>query len=941
MSGEKKVIPATQLGLKIIPVKWGHCMRDDDKTKEQLIAELSDLRQEIENLKGKTEPLCSENHRIQVSDIDIEWDTEKGTCSFQSLPVAMMWVDTTLAGLMSGVQSMVGTDRFLLALQSEGRKSVEADWRIMSEFSDFSEGFKAIANIAAVAGWGIWRLISIEEENRVCCIRVWNSWEGRYQKALGVGWGCGMLAGKMAGYCSNLFGTNCWSEQTAFIARGDEYDEFVVRPSERSIEEELENLLASDQATRADMAVAVKSLKREISERILVEDELRRMHNELDRRVADRTAELSRVNEQLLQENSYRKKAEEAVRESEALFRSIYESNMLGIGFWRPDGEVFDANDAYLEMIGYSRDDLMSNRINWKEITPVEQLTADLHAIEEIMANGVCTPYEKEYLLPDGTRLPVILGGAKPFESCDWGIAFALDITERKRAEEAVRDSERRLRQIIDLVPHMIFAKDEEGHFLLVNRVVAEAYNTTVEELTGKKHSDYHEDDTEIHRMLKDDMEVIRTGKAKFIPEESFVDSQGTTRLLQTAKIPFVTSGLSKPAVLGVAVDVTDLKITEQRLRQLEHEKEVILDSIEEHVVYQDREGTILWANKAVKAATDGYQKGPERKTCYEVFQKRTERCTDCPVVKAFCTAQPQEGEITTPDGRTWLVKGYPVIDDDGNINGVVEVAQDITPRKLAEKQLSEAVETATALRTEAEKANQAKSEFLANMSHEFRTPLNAIIGFSEILEDGMLGTLNERQLRSASHIADSGKHLLDLVNELLDLTKVEAGKMELQLSPVAVAPLLSMSMSMLGEKAMNKGLQMEFNIEDELAGTMIEADGVKLKQVMFNLLSNAVKFTPAGGSIRVHARKDGDDILVSVSDTGIGLKPEDKERIFSPFEQVESAYSSKREGTGLGLALIRRLVEIHEGRIWVESEGPGKGSTFTFSIPMINVRKQ
>jgi PAS domain S-box-containing protein len=351
-----------------------------------------------------------------------------------------------------------------------------------------------------------------------------------------------------------------------------------------SMRDTIENLLASDKATRADMAVAVKSLKREISERILVEDELRRMHNELDRRVADRTAELSRVNEQLLRENSYRKKAEEAVRESEALFRSIYESNMLGIGFWRPDGKVFDANDAYLKMIGYSRDDLINNGINWKEITPVEQLPADLHAIEEIMANGVCTPYEKEYLLPDGTRLPVILGGAKPFESCDWGIAFALDITERRRAEEAVRDSERRLRQIIDLVPHMIFAKDEEGRFLLVNRVVAEAYNTTVAELTGKKHSDYHEDDTEIHRMLNDDMEVIRNGKAKFIPEESFVDSQGTTRLLQTAKIPFVTSGLSKPAVLGVAVDVTDLKKADAQLRSSLKEKEVLLREIHHRV---------------------------------------------------------------------------------------------------------------------------------------------------------------------------------------------------------------------------------------------------------------------------------------------------------------------------------------------------------------------
>ena len=213
--------------------------------------------------------------RIQVSDIDIKWDTEKGLCTFENLPVAMMWIDTTLAGFMSGVQAMVGTERFGLALQSEGRKSVKADWKIISQFADFPTGFRAIANIAAVAGWGDWELILLDETQKRCQIKVRNSWEGLYQKALGVCWGSGMLAGKMAGFCSEHFGINCWAEQSKFIAKGDEFDEFTIAPSERTVEEEVENLLATDEATRADMAVALKNLKKEISVREQVEKALR------------------------------------------------------------------------------------------------------------------------------------------------------------------------------------------------------------------------------------------------------------------------------------------------------------------------------------------------------------------------------------------------------------------------------------------------------------------------------------------------------------------------------------------------------------------------------------------------------------------------------------------------------------------------------------------
>jgi PAS domain S-box-containing protein len=171
---------------------------------------------------------------------------------------------------------MIGTDRFALALQSEGRKSVESDWQEISKFPDFSDGFKAIANIAGVAGWGEWVLTSLDEGKKECRFRVANSWEGRYQRSLGVCWGSGMLAGKLAGYCSKHFGTNCWADQTAFIAKGDAYDEFIVRPSPRSIEKEIENLLATDEATRADMAVALRRLEKEISERRRAEEALRR-----------------------------------------------------------------------------------------------------------------------------------------------------------------------------------------------------------------------------------------------------------------------------------------------------------------------------------------------------------------------------------------------------------------------------------------------------------------------------------------------------------------------------------------------------------------------------------------------------------------------------------------------------------------------------------------
>jgi signal transduction histidine kinase len=213
--------------------------------------------------------------QITVSQIPIQWDLQAGRVTFAGLPVVMAWIDTTLAGILSGVQKMVGTKRFALALQSEGRKSVEEDWRVISQFKRFEDGFAAIANIAAVAGWGRWELQRLDYERCVCVVRAYDGWEGRYQKGLGQCWGSAMLAGKFAGYCSKLFENDCWADQTSFIARGDAYDEFRVAPSFRSVETEIDNLLASGEATRADMAVALRRLQQESVERERAQESVR------------------------------------------------------------------------------------------------------------------------------------------------------------------------------------------------------------------------------------------------------------------------------------------------------------------------------------------------------------------------------------------------------------------------------------------------------------------------------------------------------------------------------------------------------------------------------------------------------------------------------------------------------------------------------------------
>jgi signal transduction histidine kinase len=226
--------------------------------------------------------------------------------------------------------------------------------------------------------------------------------------------------------------------------------------------------------------------------------------------------------------------------------------------------------------------------------------------------------------------------------------------------------------------------------------------------------------------------------------------------------------------------------------------------------------------------------------------------------------------------------------------------------------------------------ASQHKSEFLASMSHELRTPLNAVIGFSEVLLQGMFGETNEKQTEYLRDILASGQHLLSLINDILDLSKIEAGRMELDLADFHLPSAVDDALLLMRERAARRGITLERQVDARLGE--IRADPRKVKQVLLNLLSNAVKFTPEGGRIEVRAVCSDDGAEISVTDTGIGIAAEDQEAVFEEFRQVGRS-DKKAEGTGLGLALCRKFVERHGGRIWVKSQ-LGAGSTFTFSLP-------
>jgi PAS domain S-box-containing protein len=293
------------------------------------------------------------------------------------------------------------------------------------------------------------------------------------------------------------------------------------------------------------------------------------------------------------------------------------------------------------------------------------------------------------------------------------------------------------------------------------------------------------------------------------------------------------------------------------------------------------------------------------------------------------------EYRVLRADGSVrWISdRAFPVRDSHGVPYRIAGIARDITERKQAEIEILRAKE-------EAERMSLAKSALLANMSHELVTPLNSVIGFSELLAERAAGDLNEAQAQYVGHIVASGRRLLGLVNDVLDLAKIEAGHLRLEPQAIDLGALLGEIAQPLAAQVHGRGIALRAEVEPGLPP--VEMDPLRLRQVVFNLLGNALKFTPEGGEVTLGAAtwhgamRDGRPaVRVTVADTGIGIAPGDRERVFDAFEQLDASYGRRQQGSGLGLTLTRRLVELHGGRIWVDSPGPGRGSTFSFTVPV------
>ncbi len=492
------------------------------------------------------------------------------------------------------------------------------------------------------------------------------------------------------------------------------------------------------------------------------------------------------------------------------------------------------------------------------------------------------------------------------------------------------------LRALLNASPAGIVGVDPAGNIQLWNRAAQELFGWTEEEVIGRPWP-----------------WAIDPSSTEGAIEVPLTRKDGTEIDTELRMVPWQADGAIK-GVLSIVEDLTHRRTAERELVRIQrHEKaerrfRELLEAAPDAIIEVDREGRIVLLNRVTEKMF-GYLREELLGRSVDFLLPDDLRAThhqhranywNNPMTRTMGSGLALQGQRKDRTRFPVEISLSPVKSEDGF--RVTAIIRDISERKEAERRLQTVQETYTRevsiknqeleLRNrEIERANRLKSEFLASMSHELRTPLHTIIGFSELLREEVQGSLNEKQQRFIGHIHKDSLHLLDLINDILDLSKIEAGRLELRLESFHAGSAIEEVVSTIRPQASAKSHRLETRVDIPVA---INADRVRFKQILYNLLSNATKFTPENGHIQVHGSVREGMVEISVSDTGFGIPPQEHAFIFDKFYQVGETTKGVREGTGLGLAITKRLIEQHGGRIWLESE-PGKGSCFTFSIPL------
>ncbi len=615
-------------------------------------------------------------------------------------------------------------------------------------------------------------------------------------------------------------------------------------------------------------------------------------------------------------------------RKTKSKDRNLFENANDAICVLDSDYRYKEVNKKAVEMFGYSRKELLNMSI--LDILPPEQIPRSKIELDKLKNRGSYEKFVGKIRTKDGRLIDVevnssvIIEGDKVTGSMD----IIRDITERRKMEEALRENEEKYRALMDDAGDAILLIDFEGTVRDVNKKALEIFGHTKEELLNMHVTQIYPRE-ELARSISAFKETLNKGSG-FLRDGLIRRKDGCTIPVDIAQS--VIKYGDRKAVQGIFRDITRrkqdeeaLRANEEKFRRLSQEFHAVLDAIPDNLTLQSPDLKIMWANKGAAGGLGKEASDLIDQHCYELWHHRSTPCESCPVQKSFKTGKSVNAETVSYDGKIWELRAVPILDDNGKVISVVEVGRNITEAKHAAEVSIENVRLSH--------ASKAKSEFLATMSHELRTPLNSIIGFSELLKQKTPGELNEKQEKYVDNVLISGRHLLCLINDILDLSKVEAGKIELNLERISVPVLIEESLVSIKEKAARHDIIVKKELDPKLI--LIEADKLRLKQVLFNLLSNAAKFSkPEGGTITIRTKKVGDMAVISVSDTGIGIREEDMGSLFKTFEQLDSGFSRKYGGTGLGLAISKRLLELHGGRIKAESRY-GEGSTFTFYLPI------
>jgi PAS domain S-box-containing protein len=619
-----------------------------------------------------------------------------------------------------------------------------------------------------------------------------------------------------------------------------------------------------------------------------------------------RVAEIKDITEQKLSEKILR----ESEQKQAAMIANI--SDVIAIA--DEQGFIKYKSENVEKWFGWKPDEVIDTNL-FDNIHPEDQENAK-HFFGKILEKyGETISSNIRYQCKDTTYKWIEFTGRNLLEDpVIQGILFNYhDITEKKKAEDSLLESEEKFRTYIENAPYGIFVVDENETFIEVNETACILTGYSEEELIGMNM---------FTRVSPESQDAAIKGYNELVTK-GFV----SVELLINRKVgPYFwmrvdAAKLSDTRFILFVSDVTERKNAENALLISERKFRTYIENAPYGIFIVNENGNFEEVNETASILTGFSNEELLKMSVYSrvdpEYQERGIQGIHELKTKGFSSIELPI--IRKNDTGVWMR-----IDSARLFDGrFIMFANDITERKNAEYSLLEA-------KMIAEENSRMKSEFLATMSHELRTPLSAIIGFSDILKDEMFGELNNKQKRHVQHINNGGRHLLELINDILDLSKVEAGKMELSREVFSIPDIMKDIRSSVHPLASKKNINLEIinNIETQ---EMI-ADKMKFKQIMLNLLSNAIKFTPNNGKVSVIATKKADEISVSVTDTGIGIKKDMQLSIFNPFIQVDSSNKREFEGTGLGLALVKQFVEMHNGKIWVESE-EGKGSTFTFTI--------